>query len=124
MKLLQELSLESTSTEGDHIRIVEAVEAACSFLMENQSGGKVTPKGGRSFFNANPGLVAGAAAMAINAEHQYRRNLNMTFTLHAKDPYERRMITSIVDALASSKKYKIKHTRYTNHGKTWVLQPV
>lgn len=122
MKLLRELSEQMDN--GNHIRVMEAIDAAFSTLMENKRGGKITPKGSRDFFNSNSKLVIGAAAMAISANRQYQLNKKSTFTLHAKDAYERRMITQIVDALTRSRKFKIARTKFTGQNKTWVLKPV
>ena len=122
MKLLRELTEDQPN---DSINIVEAVEAACSMLVENKRGGRVNPQGtAKDFFNNNPSLVTGAAALAISAQNKYQVNKRGTFTMHAKNAYERRMVTRIVDAMVSSKEYKIARTKFSGHGKTWVLKKV
>ena len=127
MKFLKEL-LDETP---DHINIMEAIELACEELMvlegrrNNFQGGRSHPKyGHRDFFNNNPKLVTGAAALAISGNKQYQINKRGTFTLHAKDAYERRMITRIVDALTTSKHFRIARTKFAGGGKTWVLKKV
>ena len=86
-----------------------------------KAGGKVAVRGAGQFFKANPGLVIGAAALALDARGKYKRNKRNTIRLHAKDQYERRMMTSIVDALTRGGKFKIKRVHFQSGGKTWVL---
>ena len=121
MKLLREL----VEDQNDYVDIVGAVDAVCSMLVENTRGGRVNPRGtAKDFFNNNPKLVTGAAALAISAQNKYQVNKRGTFTLHAKNAYERRMITRIVDAMISSKEYKITQAKSAGAGKTWVLKKV
>ena len=114
MNLLREL----TEEKSDHMPIMEAVEAA---LEEAKVGVKGSAK---NFFSANQKLVVGAASMAVSAKAAYQRNKKFTVSLHAKDAYERRMITSIVDALTKAKKFKVVRTKFQSGGKTWVLKKV
>lgn len=123
MNLLRELTTDIT----DHVPIMEAI-AALSVLDENTQGGRVNLKGAsktaKDFMKGNPALVIGAAALAIGAYSSYKKNKRNTITLHAKDAYERRMMTSIVDALITGNKFRIVRTKFQNSGKTWVLKRV
>jgi hypothetical protein len=134
MSLLQELTTENS----DHVPIMEAIslikrkidngedytDVNTKPIKENTRGGKITPKGAKGFFNANPGLVIGAAALAVGAYNKYKSNKRNTITLHAKDAYERRMMTSIVDVLTKQNKFRVLRTKFQQSGKTWVLKRV
>ncbi len=124
MDLLRELSSEQPDNA---VPIMEAIQAVCSSLLiegKRTSAGKVNVPGSKDFFNNNTGLVVGAAAMAISSQRAYQHNKRGTFTLHAKDAYERRMITRIVDSMVQSKKFKIARTKFQGKGKTWVMKTV
>ena len=125
MNLLQELTNETVA--DDVIPIMEAIRVVCSnLLIEGRShrAGKYNPKGSSDFFNSNTKLVVGAAAMAISSHRAYQKNKRATFTFHAKDAYERRMITRIVDSMVKSKKFKIARTKFQGANKTWVMKPI
>ena len=122
MDLLRDL----IEIKSDHVPIMEALESL-ELIEENSRGGKVLPramKGAKAFFNANPAMVIGAAAMAVGAYSQYKRNKRNTITLHAKDAYERRMMTSVVDALTKQNAFRVARTKFQGGGKTWQLTRV
>ena len=122
MDLLRDL----IEIKSDHVPIMEALNSL-DLIEENTRGGKVVTraiKGAGKFFNANPSLVIGAAAMAVGAYSAYKRNKRNTITLHAKDAYERRMITSVVDALTKQNRFRVVRTKFQGGGKTWQLQRV
>lgn len=95
-------------------------------INENKRGGMIRKGIGKmgKFMNANPALVIGAAALAVAAHGQYKRNKRNTITLHAKDAYERKMMTSIVDALTKGGKFRITRTMFKQGGKSWILKRV
>lgn len=122
MELLRDL----IEIKIDHVPIMEALNSL-ELIEENKRGGKVIPramKGAKAFFNANPSLVIGAAAMAVGAYTAYKRNKRNTITLHAKDAYERRMMTSIVDALTKGNVFRVVRTKFSGGGKSWQLKRV
>lgn len=95
-------------------------------IRENTRGGMIRKgmaKAGK-FMNANPSLVVGAAALAVAAHGAYKRNKRNTISLFAKDAYERRMMTSIVDALISQNKFRVVRTKFQQGGKSWILKRV
>ena len=95
-------------------------------IYENTRGGIIRrglQKAGK-FMRANPSLVVGAAALAVGAHAAYKRNKRNTITLFAKDAYERRMMTSIVDALIKGNKFRVVRTKFSSGGKSWVLKRV
>lgn len=126
MSLLKEL----TDTKTTHIPIMEVLEQLC-ILEEgrrrnptvnlNAVGVKGAPK---HFYQVNDKLAVGAAAIAISSHAHYQRNKKATFSLHAKDAYERRMITKMVTALTQAGKYKVVRTKFQSGGKTWVMRVV
>lgn len=122
MSLLHELSCEPS--DEPVIPIMEAIKAVCSTLLIEGRAGKVNFKGTGDFFNNNTKLVVGAAAMAISSSKAYQHNKRGTFTLHAKDAYDKRMITRIVDSMVQSKKFKIARTKFQGGGKTWIMKAV
>ena len=95
-------------------------------INENKRGGMIRKGIGKmgKFMNANPALVIGAAALAVAAHGKYKRNKRNTITLHAKDAYERKMMTSIVDALTKGGKFRITRTMFKQGGKSWILKRV
>jgi hypothetical protein len=110
-----------TSKKKDNTRMMRA-----KAINENTRGGLVRKGIGKAgkFMRANPALVVGAAALAVNAYGQYKRNKRNTITLHAKDPYERKMMTSIVDALTKGNKFRVVRTKFQQGGKSWILKRV
>jgi len=122
MDLLRDL----IEIKSDHVPIMEALRSL-ELIEENTRGGKIVPraiKGAKAFFNANPSMVVGAAAMAVGAYAQYKRNKRNTITLHAKDAYERRMMTSVVDALTKQNAFRVVRTKFSGGGKSWQLKRV
>lgn len=95
-------------------------------LHENKRGGMIRKGIGKmgKFMNANPAMVIGAAALAVNAYGKYKRNKRNTITLHAKDAYERKMMTSVVDALTKGNKFRVVRTMFKQGGKSWILKRV
>lgn len=117
MALLRQLI---TNQLTNHVPIMEALQKMG--LTQNSTFGKKVPSGAKEFFKQHPSLVIGASALAITAYKKYTQNKRNTITLYAKNAYERRMITSIVDALTKENKFKIIKTRFQNGGKTWELK--
>lgn len=123
MKLLREL-IEPEIEEVEAIPLVEALEESIRSIQLQKSGGKLNAalNGASSFFKANPGLVVGAAALALSSLKKYKQNQRNTIRLHAKTAYEKKMITSIVDALKKDGKFKIHRIKFEGGGKTWILK--
>jgi hypothetical protein len=122
MDLLRELTENDNTIEA--IPLVEAIEESVRSLQLQQKGGKINPtlKGAKDFFKSNPGLVSGAAALALSAYGEYQKNKRGTIRLHAKTAYEKRMMTSIIDALTKDGKFKVQRIKFEGGGKTWVLR--
>lgn len=119
MGILREAILEEQPQDVDIIHLLnEGIKTLDLF----SQGGKVVVDGAKSLFKANPGLVIGAAALALSAYKTYEKNKNNTVRLHAKDPYETKMITSIVDSLTDKEKFVVKQIKYEHGGKTWILE--
>lgn len=123
MKLLRELSQADTKDVGA-LPLLEALEESIRSLQMQKNGGKVnnTVKGAKDFFKANPALVVGAATLALDAYGEYKKNKRNTIRLHAKTPYEKKMMTSIVDSLTKQGTFKVQRIKFEGGGKTWVLQ--
>lgn len=117
MNLLRELV---TEQDEKHIPLAEAIEEAVKDWGQNTKGGVLG--GAKAFFKANPTLIAGAGALAVLAHKAYRKNKRNTISLHAKSPYERKMMTSVVDALTGSGKFKVQRVRFEGGGKSWTLK--
>lgn len=122
MDLLRELT--QTEEETDALPLTEALEESIRSLNMQHKGGKINAglKGAKDFFKANPALVVGAAALAVDAYGNYKKNKRNTIRLHAKTPYEKKMMTSIVDSLKKDGKFKIQRIKFEGGGKTWILQ--
>lgn len=122
MELLRELA--QLDDEIDALPLMEALEESVRSLNMQKKGGKVqnTIKGAKDFFNKNPALVVGAAALAVDAYGQYKKNKRNTIRLHAKTPYEKKMMTSIVDSLTKQGSFKLQRVKFEGGGKTWLLQ--
>lgn len=123
MSLLREL-VESEQEEVDALPLMEALEESLRSLNLQHKGGKVTGiiGGAKDFFKANPGLVTGAAVLAISALKQYEQNKNKTVRLHAKTSSERTMMRSIADAMEKGGKFRLDKVKFENGGKTWVMK--
>lgn len=116
--------VETEQQEIDALPLTEALEEAVRSLNTQSKGGKVNGmiSGAKDFFKANPGLVTGAAALAVSAVSQYRKNQRNTIKLHAKTAYEKKMMTSIADALTKEGKFKLHRIKFEGGGKTWILR--
>lgn len=123
MGLLQEL-VETEQDCADAIPLMEALEESIRSLNMQHAGGKVNSMigGAKDFFKANPGLVTGAAVLAVSALKHYKNNQRNTVKLHAKTAYEKKMMTSISDALIKEGKFKLHRIKFEGGGKTWVLK--
>lgn len=123
MKLLHEL-IESNSEEIDALPLMEALEESIRSLNMQHGGGKINSAigGAKDFFKANPGLVVGAAALAVDALKSYKNNQRNTIKLHAKTAYEKKMMTSIADALQKEGKFKLHRIKFEGGGKTWIMK--
>jgi len=110
--------------EVDALPLMEAIEESLRDLHLQKRGGTVQSaiQGAKDFFRANPLLVTGAAALAVDAYMQYKKNKRNTIRLHAKTDYEKRMMTSIVDALTKEGTYAPPKIKFEGGGKTWILK--
>lgn len=122
MKLLREFV--ETEQKVDALPLMEALEESIRTLQKNTRGGKVRSgiKGAKDFFKANPGLTTAAAVLAVDAFATYQKNKKNTIRLHAKTSSERKMMTTIVDALTKDGKFKIDRVKFESGGKTWVMK--
>lgn len=122
MSLLKELA---NIEDVKALPIMEALEESVRTLNLTSKGGLQKAVGGaKEFFTKNPVLAASAAAMAVSAFASYEQNKRNTIKLHAKSPYEKSMITSIVDALQKDGKFKVHKIKFENGGKTWIIKRV
>ena len=118
MDLLRDLVI--GDEENDFFPLTEALEEAVKQWGQNKKGGIIG--GAQALFKSNPSLIAGAGALAILAHKAYRKAKRNTIQLHAKSPYERKMMTSVVDALTKSGSFKVKRIRFEGGGKSWTLK--
>lgn len=124
MSLLRELVCENED-QIDAIPLMEALEEAVRTTDLRSKGGLTKAVGGaKELFAQNPSLAIGAAAMAVSAFAEYEKNKRNTIRLHAKTDYEKKMMTSIADALKQSGKFKLHKIKFEGGGKTWVLRRV
>lgn len=122
MDLLRELTL-TEQEDINAVPLMEALEEAVRSFGSNSKGGIEKAVGGaKEFFAKNPELAIGATALAIGAYAEYNKNKRNTIRLHAKTPSEKKMMTSIVDALQQNGKFKIHRIKFEGGGKTWVLK--
>jgi len=121
MRLLKEC-LEITEESVDAIPLLETLDESIKHLNLQKKGGIVNAAGVKDLFKANPKLVTKAATLAINGLNQYNKYLRNTIKLHAKSSYDRKMMTSIVDAMKNSGKFKVYRIKYEGGGKTWVMR--
>lgn len=123
MEMLTELTTEYGS---EPINLMEALEEAVGVMnaRRNTKGGpiKATLKGAASFFKKNPGVTIAAATLALDTYSKYKANKRNTVKLFAKDAYERKMMTSVVDAMIKGGRFKVVKTRYAQGGRYWVLK--
>ena len=109
-------------TETETVNLTEAIEESVRSLQLMKRGGKVATKGAADMFRTNPGLVIGAATIALDAYGKYKRNKRNTIRLFAKDEYEKRMITDIVNAMTKSGRFKVQRIKFEQGGKSWVIK--
>ena len=121
MSLLKEC-LEINQDPIDALPLLEMLDESIRALNLQKKGGLVNAKGAKSLFKANPQLVTKAATLAINGLNQYNKYLRNTVKLHAKSAYERKMMTTIVDSMKNSGKFKIFRIKYEGGGKTWTMR--
>ena len=121
MELLQELVKDN---DVEVIPLAEAINEAIRSLSMQHRGGQVKSavKGAAGFFAKNPALTDAAGALAMDALDQYKRNKRNTIRLFAKDPYEKRMMTDIVNMMTKSGKFKLRKTKYADGGVYWELR--
>lgn len=104
------------------IPIVEAISSAVRELKIMKKGGKITDKMVKNFMKSNTNLVTSAALHALSANKQYKTNRRNTISFFAKDAYERRMITKMVQDLVKGKRFKIHRVKWAQGGKYWELK--
>lgn len=122
MSILKELV--ESEDKIDALPLLEALEESVKTLRMQKKGGRVSQglKNAQDFFKANPALTVGAAALAIGGLSAYQKNKRNTIHLHAKTAYEKKMMTSIVDALQKDGLFKIERIKFEGGGKTWVMK--
>lgn len=129
MSLLKELT-EEFNDDVDAIPLLEMLDESVRALEESkakelklQKAGKIIKKSGvKDLFKTHPDVVAGAATVALNGLNKHNKRLRDTIKLHAKADYERKMMTTIVDALKNSGKFKIWRIKFEKGGKTWIMR--
>lgn len=121
MELLKELHEDYIPLD---IPLFEALHE--SIFSVSKGGEKITPaiKGAKDFFVKHPALTVAAAALAVDAYAKYKQSKRNTIRLFAKDAYEKKMMTDIVDTLTKQGHFKVKKTAYANGGRVWVLKRV
>jgi len=120
MSILKELS--DKEQFNDTIPLMEAIESS----VEQVLGEKRNHADARfkKFFNNNKELVRDASVIAVSNFANYNKNTRKTISLHAKDAHERRTIGNVVDALVSSRKFKIHKTKFHSGRKIWIMKKV
>ncbi len=126
MSLLQEC-IEINQEQVDALPVLEMLDESIKQLGLQSAGGiaphrLVQGKAIRDMFKTNPKLVTKAATLAINGLNQHNKYLRKTIKLHAKSAYDRKMMTSIVDALKGTGQFKVWRIKYEGGGKTWVMK--
>lgn len=126
MSLLQEC-IEINQEQVDALPVLEMLDESIKQLGLQKAGGiaphrLVQGKAVRDMFKANPKLVTKAATLAINGLNQHNKYLRKTIKLHARSAYDRKMMTSIVDALKGTGQFKVWRIKYEGGGKTWVMK--
>lgn len=126
MDLLKEC-IELKEDHVDSLPLLEKLDESIRSLNMQHAGGiaphrYVQGKAVRDMFKVNPKLVTKAATLAVNGLNAYNKYLRNTVKLHAKSSYEKKMMTSIVDAMKSSGRFKIWRVKYEGGGKTWVMR--
>lgn len=147
MDLLRELH---ESSNSEYVPLIEAIDQVIAELANNgrlnesriksmasdlrAKGGKINNfkgargnnkgmiGGAKDFFKANPGLTIAAGAMALDAYGKHQKAKRDTIHLHARDAQEKKMMTSIVDALKREGKFKVQKVKFERGGRTWTLR--
>lgn len=106
------------------VPLMEALEEAVAVMNSRKRGGPVKSaiKGAAGFFKKNPAVTIAAATLALDQYSKYRANKRNTIKLFAKDAYEKKMMTDVVDAITKSGRYKVVKSKYASGGKYWVLK--
>lgn len=112
--------------EGLNEPTVDLMEAINESIFAASKGGKVMPsiKGAKDFFVKHPALTIAAASLAVDAYSKYKQSERNTIKLFAKDAYEKKMMSDIVNTLTTQGKFKLAKTTYANGGRVWVLKRV
>lgn len=121
MDFLQEITEEYNENV---INLTEAISAAIKELKLTKNGKKINDKAVREFIKNNADLVNSSALQALSAFKMYKTNKRNTITLFAKDAYQRRMVTKMVQDLVKGKVFKIHRQKWSNGGKYWELQKI
>jgi len=113
-----------TQEQVDAIPLVEALEESVRELKLRKAGGAVKNSAVdlKGFFKDNKNLVGDAAVLALSSFNEYRKHRRDTIKLHAKSAYDKKMMTSIVDALKNSGKFKVQRIKFEKGGKSWILK--
>lgn len=124
MKTLKELSdKRNFDVEFPIMEALYAMEAEISDAPLNEAKNHADARF-KKFFSSNKELVKDASVIALSNFADWNKNTRKTITLHAKDAHERRTIGNIIDALVSSKKFKIHKTKFHNSRKMWIMKKV
>jgi hypothetical protein len=121
MDLLKEIT-EDYSCEI--VPLMEAISQSVKQLHLQKRGGKVSNKMIADFIKSNPKLTTAAAIDAMASYEMYKTNKRNTVSLFAKDPYEKRMISKVVDSMTKSGKFKLHRCRYADGGKYYELKQI
>jgi hypothetical protein len=124
MGILTELT---TEYSDEPLPIVEALTEAVKKLSFNQSksGAVKGIKDAAGLYAKNKGLAVKAISNAVDAYSKSKSTtLRHTIKLHAKTPYEKRMVKDIVNAMTKKGDYKVYKSSYKNGGKEWELRKV
>jgi len=107
--------------EHEEVHLMEALEEA--FIGASKSG-KISGafKTAKDFFTKHPGLTIAAAVTAVDTYAKYKQSQRNTIKLFARDPYEKKMMTDIVDSLTKQGSFKVVKIAHTDGGKAWVLK--
>lgn len=120
MKFIEELT---TQYSDEPLPIFEALTSAIEQVSpDNDLLEGVKDSAG--LFSKNKGLAVKAVANAVSSFDKVKgTTLRHTIRLHAKSPYEKRMVKDIVDALTDKKgAYKVYRSSYKQGGKFWELR--
>lgn len=122
MSILHELT---TEYSDDPLPVVDALTEAVRKIAQKQTkGGPVKGiKDAAGLYSKNKGMAVKAITNAVNAYSKSKATtLRHTIKLHAKTPYEKRMVKDIVDAMVKQGSYKVYKSSYKNGGKEWEIR--